>query len=313
MIEGIQMANNANVGGVVGGKSGPPPSNNLPYIFIFDWDGTIVGNVTWQSQQYSLHNMLRKHGFKTNKQYNIPPAFYPNAKLVRPGFASFIKTIKKLYPDVQFFIYTASEKQWACQEIAWMEKTHDIQFNRPIFTRDECTTDSAGTYRKSIAKIYPRLMKSLSKKYNLTGSQRQYILENQLIIIDNNAVYNDRMDRLLLCPDYNYAVFENLLHGIPLEARKHPVIQQHILTLINNGYLCVIPNEMDDGMKSLAKQYNWLAAKCKAIIDINVAFENDSFWKFLKQLLVQNHIKVFTGAIIRQLQDAVWGHAKSKK
>ena len=50
------------------------------------------------------------------------------------------------------------------------------------------------------------------------------------VIIDNNAVYTDRMDRLLLCPDYNYAVFENLLHGIPMNARKHPVIQQQLLT-----------------------------------------------------------------------------------
>jgi hypothetical protein len=156
-------------------------------------------------------------------------------------------------------------------------------------------------------------MKSLSKKYNLTSGQRQYILENQVVIIDNNAVYTDRMDRLLLCPDYNYAVFENLLHGIPLQARKHPVIQQQILTLINNGYLCVIPNEMDDGMKSLAKQYNWLAAKCKSIIDINIAYENDDFWKFMKQLLLKNHIKVFSASIIRQLQDATWKNAKSIK
>lgn len=308
MIEDIHMAN---VNG--GNKVAPPPSNNLPYIFILDWDGTIVGNVTWQSQQHNLHNLLRKHGFKTNKQYQIPPAFYPNAKLVRPSFASFFKAMKKLYPDAQFYIYTASEKQWAYQEIAWVEKTHELEFNRPIFTRDDCTTDAAGSYRKSVARIFPRIMKSLSKKYNLSGSQRQYILENQLIIIDNNAVYTDRMDRLLLCPDYNYAVFENLLHGIPLEARKHPVIQQQVLTLINNGYLCVIPNEMDDGMKSLAKQYNWLAAKCKAIIDINVAYEHDDFWKFMKQLLLKNHIKVFSTSIIRQLQDATWKNAKSTK
>lgn len=287
--------------------------HGLPYIFIFDWDGTIAGRVDFQSNQYSLHNTLKKHGFKPVKQHPIPPAFYPNAKLIRPGFAAFVKTIKKIYPDAQFFIYTASEKQWAHQEIAWTEKTHDIYFNRPIFTREDCSTDAVGNNRKSIARIFPRIMKSISKEYILTAAQREQVLNNQLIVIDNNAVYTDRMDKLLLCPDYSYAVFENLLHGIPLEARKHPIIQQHLLSLINNGYLCVMPNETDDGMKSLAKQYQWLAVKCKGISDVNSAFEHDDFWKFLKQAIAQNQIKVFSPSIIRQLQDAVWKNARAKK
>jgi hypothetical protein len=285
----------------------------LPYIFILDWDGTIAGKVDFQSHQYSLHNTLKKHGFKPLKQHPIPPAFYPNAKLIRPGFTSFMKAIKKVYPDAQFFIYTASEKHWAHQEIVWTEKTHDIHFNRPIFTREDCSVDAVGNNRKSIARIFPRVMKSISKEYPLTSAQREQVLNTQLLIIDNNAVYTDRMDRLLLCPDYNYAVFENLLHGIPLEARKHPIIQQHLLSLINNGYLCVMPNDTDDGMKSLAKQYQWLAVKCKAIIDINTSYEHDDFWKFLKQTITQNQIKLFSPSIIRQLQDAAWKNAKAKK
>ena len=285
----------------------------LPYIFILDWDGTIAGKVDFQSNQFSLHNSMKKHGFKPIKQHPIPPAFYPNAKLIRPGFASFIKTIKKVYPDAQFFIYTSSVKQWAHQEIMWTEKTHDIVFNRPIFTRDDCTVDVVGNSRKSIARIFPRIMKSLAKDYPLTAAQRQHVLDHQLIIIDNKAVYTDRIDRLLLCPDYNYAVFENLLHGIPMNARKHPVIQQQLLTLINNGYLCFMPNEEEDGMRALSKQYEWLAAKCKAISSVNASYEHDDFWKFLKQAIIQNQIKVFTSSIIRQLQDAVWKNAKAKK
>ena len=285
----------------------------LPYIFILDWEGTIAGKVDFQSNQFSLHNSMKKHGFKPIKQHPIPPAFYPNAKLIRPGFASFMKTIKKVYPDAQFFIYTSSVKQWAHQEIMWTEKTHDIVFNRPIFTRDDCTVDVVGNSRKSIARIFPRIMKSLAKDYPLTAAQRQHVLDHQLIIIDNKAVYTDRIDRLLLCPDYNYAVFENLLHGIPMNARKHPVIQQQLLTLINNGYLCFMPNEEEDGMRALSKQYEWLAAKCKAISSVNASYENDDFWKFLKQAIIQNQIKVFTPSIIRQLQDAVWKNAKAKK
>jgi len=287
--------------------------HGLPYIFIFDWDGTIAGRVDFQSNQYSLHNTLKKHGFKPVKQHPIPPAFYPNAKLIRPGFAAFVKTMKKVYPDAVFFIYTASEKQWANQEIMWTEKTHDLHFNRPLFTREDCSVDAVGNNRKSIARVFPRIMKSISKEYPLTSAQRQHVLEHQLIVIDNNAVYTDRTDKLLLCPDYNYAVFENLLHGIPTDARKHPVIQQQLLTLINNGYLCFMPNDVEDGMRALSKQYQWLAAKCKTISDINASYEHDDFWKFLKQAIAQNQIKVFSPSVIRQLQDAAWKNAKAKK
>lgn len=289
----------------------------LPYIFILDWDGTIAGRVDYQSQQFTLHKALRQHGFRSAKQHAIPPAFYPNAKLIRPGFAAFIKTMKKMLPDAFFFIYTASEKTWAHQEIAWVEKTHGIQFMRPIFTREDCVVDSSGNYRKSLSKVFPRIMRVIAKQdaafVHLSSKERQHILEKQTMIIDNNAVYTDRPDKLLLCPDYNYTVFENLLHGIPMEARNHPQIQQMIYGFVNQGLLCPLPSKEEDGMKALARQYKWLAVKCQSIIDMNQAFDEDDFWKRLKHLILQNNLRVFTPSIIRQLQEAVWKHKKTSK
>lgn len=284
----------------------------LPYVFIFDWDGTIAGRVDFQVQQFLMHNTLRKHGFKPVKQHLIPPAFYPNAKLIRPGFASFLKGMRKMYPEVYFFIYTASEKTWAHQEIAWVEKTHNIQFMRPIFTRTDCVVDSNANFRKSVAKVFPRIVKAISKANgrNYTAKERLAILEQQTIIIDNNAVYIDRPDKMLLCPDYNYAVFENLLHGIPAEARNHPVVQQNILSLVNQGYLCPMPGSNEDAMRSLARQYEWLAAKCKSITNENNSYESDTFWPYLKKLIAQNHLRTFSVSVIKQLQDAVWKHVK---
>lgn len=286
----------------------------LPYVFILDWDGTIAGRVDFQSQQFQLHNHLRKHGFKPNRQYPIPPAFYPNTKLIRPGFASFIKAMQKLYPEVHFFIYTASEKQWALQEIAWVERTHGIRFARPIFTRDDCTTDASGSYRKSLAKVFPRIIRSINKlrQTPFTTAERMSILEERTMIIDNNAVYTDRGDKVLLCPDYHYSVFENLLHGIPADARVHPNIQQVIYSLVNQGLLCPLPNEMEDSMRALSRQYQWLAAKCKSITEANAAYEHDDFWKFLKKVIVQNQLKTYSSSVIRQLQDASWKRVQKK-
>jgi len=286
-------------------------TQRLPYVFVLDWDGTVIGKVDFQSQYYSIAMTLKKHGFKPRVQHTIPPAFATSSKLIRPGFANFIKTLQKYYPTVYFFIYTASEKKWANQEIAWVEKLHDIKFARPIFTRDDCAVDSTGNMRKSLGRIFPRMMRTISKGSSpLTPAHRKAILDTNTIIIDNNAVYTDRTDKLLLCPDYGYSVFENLLNLIPKDARVHPAIQQLIYSLVNGGYLCALPSEVDDGMQSLSKQYHWLATKCRSLSDMNKVYMHDDFWKHLRKMLVGNKINTFSPSIIKQLQDASWRHAK---
>lgn len=286
--------------------------SKVPYLFVLDIDGTMVGDVTMQSQYFSVISELRKHGFKPRVQHMIPPAFAPNSKLVRPGFATWLKKLQEMFPEIYFFVYTASEKRWALQEIAWIEKLHDIKFAKPIFTREDCSPDSAGHLRKSLSRIFPRMIRTVSKARGqvLSPAQRKTILDNNTVIIDNNAVYTDRPDKLLLCPDYGYAVFENLLNVIPKEARKHPAIQQIIYGLVNSGYLCTLPSESDDGMKALSKQYNWLATKCKALSDLNEQYSSDDFWKHLRKLIVTNQIRTFSPSIIKQLQEASWKHSR---
>lgn len=288
---------------------------SLPYVFVLDWDGTIAGRVDFQVQQFVIANMLRKNGFKPVRQNAIPAAFHPNAKLIRPGFAAFIKSMQQHYNNAFFFIYTASEKTWANQEVAWVEKTHGIRFARPLFTRHECVIDSHGNYRKSLARVFPRMIKGIAKqqKRSFDAKERVHILEQQTIVIDNNAVYIDRPDKVLLCPHYNYAVFENLLHIIPPHARKHPVVQQNILSMVNQGLICPLPKTQDDGMKTLARQYEWLAVKCKAISNENSAYDSDRFWPYLQKLIIQNQLRVFSVSIIRQLQNAVWKKASKHR
>lgn len=289
-------------------------TEHLPFIFILDWDQTVIGKCDFQVQQYTLHNSLKKIGFKSKKQHVIPPAFYPNSKLIRPGFGQFIKTLKEHYNgNVHFFIYTASQKQWANEEIAWVEKTHGIHFERPIFTRDDCIVDAGGNYRKTLARIFPRILRAVSKKKNFSKRDKHYILENQTLIIDNNAVYTDRTDKLLLCPDYNYAVFENLLHGIPLESRNHPDIQKLIYSLVNQGLLCPLNDKDEDGMRMLTRQYKWLASKCEAISQLNAVSENDEFFKHLRRLIIENKLNVFNSSVVKQLQDAIWNRFNKKK
>jgi len=123
----------------------------LPYAVLIDFDGTLGGNVEHQAQAYTLMQALKRQGIKSTN-YDPRIAFSPETKLIRPGIASFMHTLEKFYgkENVHFFIYTASERNWALHEIGIVEEMHGIKFARPIFTRDDCVMDTYGTYRKSI-------------------------------------------------------------------------------------------------------------------------------------------------------------------
>ena len=99
--------------------------NDLPLIIILDWDGTVVGKVDYQSQRYALHQYYKRYGVKVKNESKIPGAFYPDRMLVRPGLVKFMSDLMDYYNgNVYFFIYTASERNWAYKEIQWVEKTH---------------------------------------------------------------------------------------------------------------------------------------------------------------------------------------------
>ena len=289
----------------------------MPYVFVIDLDGTIVGRVDYQSQRYTLNSVLRQSGYKSPKQEKIPAAYGVSSRLVRPGLVNFMREIYTLYGSKAFFfVYTASERQWANQQIKWIEKTHGIKFARPLFTRDDCTIEPGGNMRKSLNKIWPRIARTLSN--GMTPKERMHVLENQTMIIDNNSVYLDHTDKLLLCPDYDYLYFENLIEAIPLNARKHPNVDRLILSFINQGLFCphvhvqkhdangVPLNTGNDHMQRLAKQYNWLAQKCADVAEINKPYIHDKFWSLLRKLIISNNIQRFTPSTILQLQNTIW-------
>lgn len=279
----------------------------LPYIFVLDWDGTIAGRVDFQSYAFNIRSMLKQYGFKSNESKETPAkAFKPGSKLIRPGFVSFIKAMQAHFHDnVHFFVYTASEKGWANQEIQWFEKANDIKFQRPIFTRDDCILDSSGSYKKSITKVYPRICRSVCKRNSLTKREKDYILHHQLIVIDNNPVYVDHKDRVLICPDYDYTVFENLYDIIPEEAKRHPDIQQLMLGMINVGVMCPVPRH-DDSMLAMSHTYSWIANRCRALVEANADYVHDDFWKRLRRLITKNDIRSLKVSVIIKLQNAIW-------
>lgn len=287
-------------------------TDKLPFIVILDWDNTIVGKVDYQSQKYSLEQHYKKFGLKVKKNSKVPKAFNKDSKLVRPYFLNFITELTDYFQgNIYFFIYTASERKWANTEISWLEKSHGIKFQRPIFTRDDCIVDKSGSYRKSISNIFPRMLRSMALT-KISKEQKTELLHQRLLIIDNNAVFNDMKEHLLICPDYNFMVFENLLEDIPLSYLQNPNIRQHILSLINMGLICPFFGKNDDINQQMYKKYEWLAIKCKHISENNTYSIKDIFFKYLTGLIVKNNLKIFTPNVIKQLQTLVWKKIEKK-
>lgn len=287
-------------------------TDKLPFIVILDWDNTIVGKVDYQSQKYSLEQHYKKFGLKVKKNSKVPKAFNKDSKLVRPYFLNFITELTDYFQgNIYFFIYTASERKWANTEISWLEKSHGIKFQRPIFTRDDCIVDKSGSYRKSISNIFPRMLRSMGLT-KISKEQKTELLHQRLLIIDNNAVFNDMKEHLLICPDYNFMFFENLLEDIPLSYLQNPNIRQHILSLINMGLICPFFGKNDDINQQMYKKYEWLAIKCKHISENNTYSIKDIFFKYLTGLIVKNNLKIFTPNVIKQLQTLVWKKIEKK-
>lgn len=281
-------------------------------VFVLDWDGTIVGRVDFQSYRYVLLQMLRRAGYKlTGKE--APEAFTSQSGLVRPGFASWVKAMQRHYDgNVMFFIYTASERQWALREIDWVEKAHDIKFARPIFTRKDCVLDKDNVYRKRLHNVLPRIFRGVQKFANegraLNDVERTVLVEQQLLIIDNNSVYDDYTHRLLICPDYDYMHFENIVDGIPAHLLELPRIQTFLNALASSGMVCPPPTTQSSPPSyhgKLARTFAWMTKKCIAIDRDNVAYLADVFWKHLKKIIIQNNLHAFPTNLIARIHAKV--------
>ncbi len=265
-----------------------------PLVFIIDLDGTIIGDCSYQVILYNIDSIIKKNKLKSGINKLLMNSYKPSAKLVRPYFKYFINTIKKHYPNSLFYVYTASEKEWANKEIGLIEKTHDFKFNRPIFTREDCIVDSFGQYRKSVKKILPKIIKS--SKINIQN--------DKILIIDNNDVFIDYKNNFLLCQSYDYILFAHVWDIIKKEYMKIIEIYNLITNLIANNKVCQYCDykiEPHDS-KTLELKHKWMYKKHKKINSINKQFLKDTFWKSLATIIVDKKFTSFNKENIENIQ-----------
>ena len=260
----------------------------MPIVFVIDIDGCLVGDITPQLILYEMAAELKKHNIK------IPinmKEFHDKLKsgIVRPHFIDFYKQMKRDIPDVEFFIYTASQKKWAEYLVKNIEKSLNISFNRPLFTRDNCILMNKEC-KKSLRIIKPFIIKTLKKKHGYIES-----LDNKILMIDNTNVFHDYDQKsLLLCRTYKYHNLDN----IPIIIKENIYnTNKSILNNILKKYINIPyePHNYQDFEKLFYSYY------VSQITDENNNELSDKFWYMLTRIITEKTIRYFSPKAVEYL------------
>ena len=201
-----------------------------PFIIIFDIDQTIIGNVIMQSKENNLleyiFNTCKNKGIN-NECQNIDIDMQGELKngLLRPYVRDFITFCDKKFKNVEVFFYTNSNYKWTNKILGKsIEKALNIKINRPFFTRENSMTHDL---KKSLANVYPLIIKSLVKKYPYMKDEKntEYILNNRTIFIDdikNNII--SYTNRQLVCPEYDYFFYYDIYEKLITKYKMDPKI-----------------------------------------------------------------------------------------
>lgn len=218
-----------------------------PFIIIFDIDQTIIGNVNMQSKENDLlefiYNTCKKKGINNGCQnIDLDMQEELNNGLLRPYVRDFITFCDKKFKNVEVFFYTNSSYKWTNKILGKnIEKALNIKINRPFFTRENSMTQD---WKKSLANVYPLIIKSLLKKYPSMKDEKntEYILNNRTIFIDdikNNII--SYTNRQLVCPAYDYYSYYDIYEKLITKYKMDPKIfnNKDILKYMEDNYIYI--------------------------------------------------------------------------
>ena len=263
-----------------------------PIVFLIDLDGTMIGNIQPQINEYYLIKDINKEIKKTNNKqirYNTTILNEELRKyIIRPKLDKFLRNIKK-YENIELFVYTASSDDWAKFIIPQLEKATKFKFNRPLLTRNNIIQNNQRTNIKSINKVKPLVYKALKKKYKLKSiNDLKYIT-----LIDNTKNVLIEKKNLVHCPTFDYIHQIDYLRMIPKDTlKKYYIIIENSLNL----------NHSTNLYEFYAKYYELLNKQFSRCSRINQYFLNDSYWSKFSSLLKQNISNISFSQLLRLLK-----------
>jgi hypothetical protein len=203
-----------------------------PFVIIFDIDKTIIGIVNILAKEHDLlefiYNTCKKKGINAV----CPPRDVFDMQeelkdgLLRPFVKEFIAFCNKKFKNAEVFLYTNSSYDWTNNALGKnIEKALNIKVNRPFFTRENSISNVA--WKKSLANIYPTIIKSLRKKYPAMNDEKvsEYVFNNRTIFVDdvkdNIFAYTSRQ---LVCPEYKYWYYYDVYEKLITKYKMSPRI-----------------------------------------------------------------------------------------
>jgi len=264
-----------------------------PIVFLLDFDGTIVGNVHWLVVEKNLlSNMATASQSKVKYMTSHILKDLRNG-LIRPYFKYFMTTVKRKYPNAEFFIYTASEKKWAEFIIPKVERAVGVKFNRPILTRDNCAYRE-GYIVKSLDTVRPIISKRLQLKYGSTDMQ-------SLVLVDNTRGVLAEHKQQITCPTYDMDYPIDVLRQLPESASIESVA--HSLTSIHGSFKPATP--IKNSMRFWSIYHRFLGDLYYKAYKNNKksACSKDLYWKQLANILIENNISNMSSYELKELGD----------
>tara|TARA_B110000238_G_scaffold183534_1_gene210138 strand:- start:1999 stop:2916 length:918 start_codon:yes stop_codon:yes gene_type:complete len=251
-----------------------------PIIILLDLDKTLIGNIKPQSIEYYIYTKIKEELIILNKPNSFNFDFKKlrrNLKthIIRPYLDDFLNLIKK-YNNIEIYIYTASDDNWAKTIIPQIEKVLNIKFNRPLFTRNHIIEKNK-VFKKSMNIIKPIIFKKIKQKYHLDNINQ---LKNIMLFDDTQNVLLEQKYQINV-PSYNYIYQEDFLKNIPLK-----IIKTYYIIIEN-----IIGLEHSTNVSGFKSKYHRYISKMYENEDLNKNIrENDKYWMNIKNVF-KNNIK----------------------
>lgn len=281
-------------------------SEILPYIFIFDIDQCLIGDIGTVGNEYDVIKLIYKKCKienilnKCNETIDIIDEL--NDGLLRPNFKKFIDYIKKKYKNVELFIYTKSSHNWTNNtKMVNIEKASGVKFNKPYFTRENTSNGE-----KLLGNIFETIIEELIKKYPELKEDinKKKVFDERLVFIDD--IQNNLKDypkKQIVCPEYNYICYYDIQEKI---MKKYKVPKKlfndiEILEYFENYDLPIYNKKGNKFQKDKIYQ-NILKLKQERYTQITNNFK-DTFFNDLIKIL--NKVEIFDEKTIGKINKAL--------
>lgn len=317
-----------------GGDARAQQTQQQPFVLLLDMDGTMIGHIIPQVCEYELLNAVQemtardklsspstKSGSGSASKLKAMKAGLVERLrygVLRPHMDWFVKTASSGLPNMELFVYTASDDGWAKFIVPCIEEVLGIKFNRPLFTRKHCVYVD-NEYKKSLDKVMPVVHKKLRTKYKLppTTSESVKQLGQRAALLDNNPtvlLHSSDAPRLIRCPTYNFAYHYDVLGNVDVPF-LHARFRSLIPYLAKMGmFPNVLPSEVQSAFHFLHLYHERLAENVRGTWLDQDALQKDRMWRALGDSLFGNatlHTNRFSADGVRYLNERLASSAAS--